>query len=113
LRQDAEPLIWTVSAGSIDRMFGFDASTVTIVQLVSIELTPARALSVAVEARDVDLYETLSQARLLAVCRYGGTDRKGDRPNESDVRGSCSLGSGRSASPQSQRSASPRSRQRA
>jgi hypothetical protein len=48
-------------------MFGFDASTVTIVQLVSIELTPARALSVAVEARDVDIYETLSLARLLSV----------------------------------------------
>jgi hypothetical protein len=48
-------------------MFGFDTSTATIVQPVGIELTPARALGVTAEARDGDLYETLSQARLLAV----------------------------------------------
>jgi hypothetical protein len=67
LQQDAELPIWAVSARSNGRMFGFDASTATVVQPVGIELTPARALGVTIEARDGDLYETLSQARLLAV----------------------------------------------
>ena len=67
LQQDAEPLIWAVSARSIGRMFDLDTSTVTIAQPVSIELTPARAVSVTVEACAGDLYETLFQARLLTV----------------------------------------------
>jgi hypothetical protein len=55
LQQDAEPLIWAVPARSIGRMFDLDISTGTIAQPVSIELTPVRALSVAVEACAGDL----------------------------------------------------------
>jgi hypothetical protein len=110
LQQDAEPLIWAVSARSTGRMSDLDTSTVTIAQPVSIELTPARAVGVTIEACAGDLYETPFQARLLTV-------RKGisiwQNRQERGRSGSRSSHSGWSASPQSRRSTSPRSRQQA
>ena len=58
MQQDAEPLIWAVSTRSIGRRFDLDTSMVTVARPVSIELTPARAVSVTVEACAGDLYET-------------------------------------------------------
>jgi hypothetical protein len=102
LQQDAEPLIWAVSARSVGRMFGLDTSTVTIARPVSIELTPTRAVSITVEACAGDLYETLFQARLLTMRKGISVWQNGQergKSNKSHIHRSRSPHSGRLASP--------------
>jgi hypothetical protein len=111
LQPDAEPEMWALTEHSVSYLFRPDTWTLPSPTL---GLTPAHALSIAVETSEGDAYDTLVLARLLtfrkdmlAAARDG---REKGRLSELHIHRPCSSRSRWSASPRSRCSTSPRSR---